>query len=246
MVSTACSAGNYAIGYAHDLIRLNRADVMIAGAADGISRIEFTGFNQFSAVAPDRCRPFDKERKGMIPAEGAGILILESLDHALARNARIYAEVAGYGLSCDGNHMTNASVGGIVECMRNALQASGIAPGQVDYISAHGTGTTANDRAECAALKEVFGPRSRTLPVSSIKSMLGHAMGAASALEAVACTLVIRDGILPPTINFETPDPDCDIDCVPNVARRQEVTAVLNNSYAFGGNNASVALTKFH
>lgn len=245
MVSTACAAGNYAIGYASDLIRLNRADVMIAGAADGISRIEFTGFNQFSAVASDRCRPFDKDRKGMIPAEGAGILILESLEHALARNATIYAEIAGYGLSCDGHHMTNASVAGITECMLRALQSSGTAREEVDYISAHGTGTAANDRTECAALKEVFGPRSSTVPVSSIKSMLGHAMGAASAMEAVACALVIRDGILPPTINYETPDPECEVDCVPNVARRQEVRVALNNSYAFGGNNASVVLKKF-
>jgi 3-oxoacyl-[acyl-carrier-protein] synthase II len=245
MVSTACAAGNYAIGHASDLIRLGRADVMIAGAADGISRIEFTGFNQFSAVAPDRCRPFDRDRKGMIPAEGAGILILEALDHALARNATIYAEIGGYGLSCDGHHMTNASVAGITECMRNALRAADMAPDDVDYISAHGTGTAANDRAECAALTEVFGPRSRTVPVSSIKSMLGHAMGAASALEAIACALVIRDGILPPTINFETPDPDCDVDCVPNVARRHHVRVALNNSYAFGGNNASVVIKKF-
>ncbi len=245
MVSTACAAGNYAIGYAADLIRLGRADIMIAGAADGISRIEFTGFNQFSAIAADRCRPFDRDRKGMIPAEGAGILVLESLDHAERRNARIYAEIAGYGLSCDGHHMTNASVAGIVRCMQNALLSAGITTEDIDYISAHGTGTIANDRTECAALREVFGPRAASVPVSSIKSMLGHTMGAASALESVACALVVREGILPPTINYETPDPECAIDCVPNVARRQEVRTALNNSYAFGGNNASVVIKKF-
>ncbi len=245
MVSTACAAGNYAIGYASDLIRLGRTDVMLAGASDGVSRIEFTGFNQFSAVAPDRCRPFDRNRKGMIPAEGAGILVLESLERALARGAAIYAEVAGYGLSCDAHHMTNASVSGITDCMLNALRAAGISRDDVDYISAHGTGTVANDRTECAAIKEVFGARSATIPVSSIKSMLGHTMGAASALESVACSLIVQQDIIPPTINFETPDPECDIDCVPNTARKHRVAVALNNSYAFGGNNASVVFKKF-
>jgi 3-oxoacyl-[acyl-carrier-protein] synthase II len=245
MVSTACAAGNYAIGYASDLIRLGRADIVLAGASDGVSRIEFTGFNQFSAVAPDLCRPFDRNRKGMIPAEGAGILVLESLEHALSRNATIYAEVTGYGLSCDAHHMTNASVAGIIDCMINALHAAGISPDEVDYISAHGTGTIANDRTECAAIKDVFGARYKTLPVSSIKSMLGHTMGAASALEAVVCSLIVQRDIIPPTINFETPDPECDIDCVPNLARKHRVAVALNNSYAFGGNNASVVFKKF-
>jgi 3-oxoacyl-[acyl-carrier-protein] synthase II len=245
MISTACAAGNYAIAHAYDLIRLNKADIMIAGAADGISRIEFTGFNQFSAVAPDKCQPFDRNRKGMIPAEGAGILILESMDHAVRRHAGIYAEVAGYGLSCDAHHMTNASVEGIAMCMQKALRDAHITVDDVDYISAHGTGTPANDRAECAAIKEVFGPRSKSIPVSSVKSMLGHAMGAASALEAAVCVLAVQTGMIPPTINFETPDPDCDIDCVPNRARKHNVNIALNNSYAFGGNNASLVFRNF-
>jgi len=242
MVSTACAAGNYAIAYAYDQIKLNRADIMIAGASDGISRIEYTGFNQFSAVAPERCQPFDKNRKGMILAEGAGMLILESLESARRRNVPIYAEIIGYGLSCDAHHMTNASVTGITECMSKALQEAGISIEDVDYISAHGTGTVANDRAECAAIKMVFGARYSKIPVSSIKSMLGHTMGAASALEAIACALVIKNSIVPPTINFETPDPECDIDCVPNQARKHLVNVALNNSYAFGGNNASLVL----
>ncbi len=245
MFSTACAAGNYAIAYAYDLLRLARADIMIAGASDGISRIEYTGFNQFSAVAPEKCQPFDKNRKGMIPGEGAGMLVLELLENAKKRNAPIYAEIAGYGLSCDAHHMTNASVAGITECMKKALRASDINPAEVDYISAHGTGTRANDRAECEAIKEVFGDRSNKIPVSSIKSMLGHTMGAASALEAITCALVVQRDSIPPTINFETPDEECDIDCIPNKSRRQTVRIALNNSYAFGGNNASLALKKF-
>ncbi len=245
LFSTACSAGNYSIGYGYDLIRFGRADVMLAGASDPFSRISFTGFNQFSAVAPEKCQPFDKNRKGMMVAEGAGVLVLESLEHAQARNAVIYAEVLGYGLSCDGHHMTTSSVDGIAACMRKAIQATGIAPEDVDYISAHGTGTPTNDRNECAAIKAVFGHRSGQIPVSSIKSMLGHTMGAASTLEAIACALAIRDHMIPPTINYETPDPECDIDCVPNVARSHAVNIALNNSYAFGGNNACLVLKKF-
>ena len=245
MVSTACAAGNYAIAYAYDLIRMDRADIMIAGASDGISRIEYTGFNQFSAVAPEKCQPFDKNRKGMMLAEGAGMLVLESMEKAIKRKAPIYAEIAGYGLSCDARHMTNASVEGITECMRKAMRDAGISPKDVDYISAHGTGTIANDRAECAAVKEVFGARYNKIPISSIKSMLGHTMGAASALEAITCALVVKNNIVPPTINFETPDPECDIDCVPNQARKHTVNVVLNNSYAFGGNNASLVVKKY-
>lgn len=245
MVSTACSAGNYAIAYAYDLIRMQRADIVIAGASDAISRIEYTGFNQFSAVAPEKCQPFDKNRKGMMLAEGAGILVVESLQRARERGANIYAEIAGYGLSCDAFHMTTASVDGVAACMRKAIAAASISVDDIDYISAHGTGTVANDRAECAAIREVLGPRYRSVPISSIKSMLGHTMGAASALEAITCALVIKNDIIPPTINYETPDPECDIDCVPNHSRKQSVNVALNNSYAFGGNNACLVLSKY-
>jgi 3-oxoacyl-[acyl-carrier-protein] synthase II len=244
MFSSACAAGNYAIGYGFDLIRLNRADLVFAGAADAFSRISFTGFNQFSAIAPEKCQPFDMNRKGMMVGEGAGILVLESLENALMRKAPIYAEILGYGLSCDAYHMTAASIEGIAECMKKAMLEANITVDSVDYISAHGTGTRANDRIECAATKEIFGPRQNTIPMSSIKSMLGHAMGAASALEAIACSLSVKNDVIPPTINFETLDPECNIDCVPNNARKHTVNIALNNSYAFGGNNACLVLSK--
>jgi 3-oxoacyl-[acyl-carrier-protein] synthase II len=245
MFTTACAAGNYAICYGYDLIRLNRADIIFAGASDPFSRIEYTGFNQLSAVAPEKCQPFDKNRKGMMVAEGAGVIILESLENALKRNAPIYAEILGYGLSCDAQHMTQPSVEGVSQCMVKAIRESGIKIEEVDYICAHGTGTPANDRTECAAIKRVFGERHGEIPVSSIKSMLGHTMGAASALETITCALIIKNDLIPPTINFETADPECDIDCVPNRARKHIVNIALNNSYAFGGNNASLVLKKY-
>jgi 3-oxoacyl-[acyl-carrier-protein] synthase II len=245
MFSTACAAGNYAICYGYDLIKLNRADIVFAGGSDPFSRIEYTGFNQLSAVAPEKCQPFDKNRKGMMVAEGAGILILEPLESALKRNAPIYAEILGYGLSCDAQHMTQPSIEGISQCIIKAMNEAGINKDDVDYISAHGTGTLANDRAECAAIKKIFGQLYKRIPVSSIKSMLGHTMGAASAIEAITCALVVKNDMIPPTINFETPDPECDIDCVPNQARKHLVNTALNNSFAFGGNNASLVLTKF-
>jgi 3-oxoacyl-[acyl-carrier-protein] synthase II len=178
-------------------------------------------------------------------AEGAGILVIESLKSALKRNATIYAEILGYGLSCDAQHMTQPSIEGISKCIINAMSEANIKREDVDYISAHGTGTQANDRTECAAIKKVFGPRYKKIPVSSIKSMIGHTMGAASALEAIACALTIKNDIIPPTINFETPDSECDIDCVPNTERKYVINIALNNSYAFGGNNASLVLKKF-
>jgi 3-oxoacyl-[acyl-carrier-protein] synthase II len=245
MFSTACAAGNYAICYGYDLIKLNRTDIVFAGGSDPFSRIEYTGFNQLSAVAPEKCQPFDKNRKGMMVAEGAGVLILEPLENALKRSAPIYAEILGYGLSCDAQHMTQPSVEGIATCIIKAMLEAGIEKEDVDYICAHGTGTIANDRAECAAIKEVFGPRYKKIPISSIKSMLGHTMGAASALEAIVCALVVKNDIIPPTINFETPDPECDIDCVPNQARKHIINIALNNSYAFGGNNACLVIKKF-
>jgi 3-oxoacyl-[acyl-carrier-protein] synthase II len=244
MFSTACAAGNYAIGYGFDLIKLGRADIVFAGGSDSFSKVAFTGFNQLAAVAPEKCQPFDKNRKGMMVSEGAGILALESLESAVKRKVHIYAEILGYGLSCDAGHMTQPSVDGVSRCMRKAMDAAGVQKEDVDYISAHGTGTLANDRTECAAIKEVFGHRHNQIPVSSIKSMLGHTMGAASALEAAVCSLAIMNGKIPPTINYETPDPECDIDCVPNQAREQTVNIALNNSYAFGGNNACLVLRK--
>ena len=181
----------------------------------------------------------------MMVAEGAGMLIIEPLEHAIARNTPIYAEIIGYGLSCDAHHMTLPSVEGVSRCMIQALHETRISIEQVDYICAHGTGTPANDKAECAAIWEVFGSRTKHIPVSSIKSMIGHTMGAASALEAISCALTVKNNVIPPTINYKTPDPECDIDCVPNQARDHEVNIALNNSYAFGGNNASLVLRKY-
>jgi 3-oxoacyl-[acyl-carrier-protein] synthase II len=242
--TTACAAGNYGIGYGFDMVRLGKADKMIVGGADAFSYSSFTGFNQFRAVAPDKCQPFDKNRKGMMVGEGAGVLLLERLDDALARGATIYAEVLGYGLSCDAHHMTNPQIAGISECIRNAFKDTGIKAADVDYICAHGTGTRHNDPAECQAIHEVFNSRTQSIPVSSIKSMLGHTMGAASAIETIACALAIRHSAVPPTINFETPDPECAIDCVPNKARQKELGVVLNNGFAFGGNNSCLVLRK--
>jgi len=196
-------------------------------------------------MSPFKCSPFDKNRKGMMVGEGSGFLILESLDSAIKRNARIYAEILGYGLSCDASHMTIQSQKGIEAVMQKALKNSGIPLENVDYICAHGTGTQMNDKTEAQAIKSVFGDRTKDIAVNSIKSILGHTMGAASAIEAVCCSLAVADSKIPPTINFETPDPDCPIDCVPNVAKSKQIRIALNNSFAFGGNNASVVFSMF-
>ncbi len=247
MIPTACAAGNYAIAYAFDALRDGAADVMLAGGADCFSRITYTGFAVLGAIARDCCRPFDLNRQGMIPGEGAGVLVLEPVERALERGARIYAEITGCGLSCDAHHMTAAHPegAGAVRAMREALRQSGRAPEDVSYISAHGTGTPTNDRLETVALKKVFGEAAYSTPLSSIKSMLGHTMGAASAIEAAACALAIHDGVVPPTINFEQPDPECDLDCVPNECRPVDVEVAMSNAYAFGGNNASLLVEKF-
>lgn len=242
MIPAACAAGTYALAYALDTVRLGRADVMLAGGADCFSRITYAGFARLGAVAPERCQPFDRDRRGMIPAEGSGVLVLETLEAARRRGARIYAEVAGYGLACDAHHMTAAhpQADGAARAMSGALEESGLNVTDIGYISAHGTGTATNDRLESMAVRRVFNGESRSIPISSIKSMIGHTMGAASAIEAAVCSLAVNEGRIPPTIHFEQPDPECDLDCVPNEAREQPVRAAMNNSYAFGGYNASM------
>ncbi len=245
VVPTACSGGNYAIGQGYDIVRKGVTDLAIVGGSDPFSRIALTGFNRLFAMAPDKCQPFDKNRKGMILGEGSGILILEELESARRRGANIYAEILGYGLSCDANHMTAPRAESIVKVMERAIKNSGIYKEDVGYISAHGTGTPSNDKAECQAINTVFGDLTGKLSVSSIKSMLGHAMGAASALEAISCCLTVKDGIIPPTINHKTADSDCAIDCVPNKAKTKKVKIVLNNSLAFGGNNACLVIRKY-
>ncbi len=247
IIPTACAAGNYAIGYAYDLIKLGRADYMVAGGSDPFSKVAFTGFERLGAVAPDICQPFDKNRKGMLIGEGAGILVLESLESALTRNARIYAEIIGYGLSCDSYHITipQPEGDGVVSSLKKSLQNANIKPEDVQYINAHGTGTVANDKAETISIKKVFGEHSKRLLVSSIKSMIGHTMGAASAIEAITCALVVKHDVIPPTINYETKDPECDLDYVPNVKRECRVNIALNTAYAFGGNNSCLVVKKF-
>ena len=247
MIPTACAAGNYAIAHAYDVLQAERADLMLAGGADSFSRITYTGFARLGAIAPEICQPFDRYRKGMIPGEGAGMLVLETLERARKRGARIYAEVAGYGLSCDAHHMTAAHPqgDGAARAMQHALDESGLTPEDVSYISAHGTGTLTNDRLETIAVKRLFKDAAYRVPISSIKSMLGHTMGAASAIEAAVCALAVFNDRVPPTINLNDPDPDCDLDYVPNYARELRVNVAMNNAYAFGGNNASLILRKW-
>jgi 3-oxoacyl-[acyl-carrier-protein] synthase II len=247
MIPTACAAGNYAIGYGFDLIRTGRTDLMLAGGADPFSRITYMGFARLGAIAPQRCQPFDKNRQGMVPGEGAAVLVLEPLENAKARGAKIYAEVLGYGVSCDSHHMTAAHPqgDGAMRAMAMAIRESGVTINDIEYISAHGTGTPTNDRVESLAVRRLFGAHADKVPMSSIKSMIGHTMGAASAIEAVACALAIDTGVAPPTINYEEQDPECDLDYVPNQARQINPRVVLNNAYAFGGNNASLCMARY-
>jgi 3-oxoacyl-[acyl-carrier-protein] synthase II len=238
VLSTACAAGNYAIGHAYDQIVSGAADIVICGGADSLSRKTYAGFTRLGAVAPDRCRPFDRNRKGIIPGEGAAALIVESCERAKARSARIHAEVLGYALTCDAKHMVAPDAGSIARCIQLAHGRSGISAKDVDYICAHGTGTPTNDVVEATAIRDVFGEV--LPPTSSIKSMIGHTMGAASALAAVACCIALEECFIPPTINHAEPDPRCDLDCVPNTARSARLGIVQNNGFAFGGNNAVV------
>ena len=247
LVSTlpaACAAGNYAIGFGADLIRMGRADVVVCGAAELLQELQFAGFVRLAAMAKERCRPFDRDREGLILGEGAAVLVLESEAHAVARDATAQAEVLGMGLTCDGYHITrpHPDAAGSIEAMRQAISRSGITPSAIDFVNAHGTGTKANDVAETKVMHDVFGDR--RVPISSMKSMLGHCMGAASAIEAAGCVFTLETGIYPPTIGFETPDPECDVDVVANVAREGKADIILNNSLAFGGYNAVTCFSR--
>ncbi len=246
IIPTACAAGNYTLGHSLDLLRAGEVDAMIAGAVEPFSLTAYTGFHKLGGMAADVPRPFSGDRSGMMLAEGAGMLVLEPLDRAKARGARIYAELAGYGLSCDAHHMTSPHPegDGAFASMRGALNDAGAWPAQIDYVNAHGTGTPANDRIETLAVKRLLGERARNVPLTSIKGTLGHSLGAASALEAIACALSISRGCIPPTMNHREPDPECDLDCVPNEAREAEVRFALSNSFAFGGNNCCLLLRR--
>ena len=243
VVPTACAAGNYAVSIARGWVQAGYTDVVLAGGCDPLSRVAFTGFARLGAIAPEFCRPFDRERQGLLIGEGAGMVVVESLDSARRRGAHIYAEVAGVGFSCDAHHMTmpQPEGRGITLAMERALRDARLAVDAIDYVSAHGTGTKANDKIESAAVKALCGDHAA--PVSSIKSMIGHTMGAASALETIACCLAIENGAIPPTIHHEHPDPECDVDVVPNEARNHRVEVALNNAFAFGGNNSCLVLT---
>jgi 3-oxoacyl-[acyl-carrier-protein] synthase II len=242
-IPTACAAGNYAIGYGFDAVRAGEVDFALCGGADAMCRKTFAGFYRVGTIAPDRCQPFDVDRKGILTGEGAGVLVLESLSSALARGARIYAEVLGYGLNCDAYHQVAPNEDSVATAMRLAIENAGVKPNEVDLVSAHGTGTKANDITEARAIRQVFGDSTpRTI---SIKSMLGHSMGAASALAAIACALAITHRFIPPTINHVETDPECDVDCVPNQAVEADLRVVQNNGLAFGGNNAVVILGRY-
>ena len=253
-VVTACATGAHSIGDAFRAIQYGDADAIISGGTEAnIAPLTIAGFNAMKALStrndePEKaCRPFEKNRDGFVVAEGAGIMILEELESALKRKTKIYAEVAGYGYTADAYHITAPSPNGdgAARCMRMAIKDAGLRPEDVDYINAHGTSTELNDLTETQAIKTVFGEYAKKVPVSSTKSMTGHLLGAAGSTEAIFSVLSMRDGILPPTINYEEPDPECDLDYVPNVARRQRVDVAMSNVFGFGGTNATLVFKRF-
>jgi len=253
-VVTACATGNHAIGDAFKVIQRGDADLMIAGGAEAIIvPLTMAGFCAMKAMTnrnddpPHASRPFEADRDGFVPSEGAGIVVLEALEHARRRDARIYGEIVGYGASADAHHMTapDPDGDGALRAMAGAMRDAGLEPSAIDYINAHGTSTPYNDKFETIAIKRLFGEHAGRLAVSSTKSMTGHLLGAAGGVEAIATTLALHHGILPPTINYETPDPECDLDYVPNQARKQDVEVALSNAFGFGGTNATLAFKKY-
>ena len=251
-VCTACATGNHAIGESFRLIQRGDADVMIAGGTEAvITPLTIAGFSSMRALStrnsePERAsRPFDKDRAGFVMGEGCGLMMLESLEHAQRRGVRIYAELVGYGMSADAYHITLPALDGAVRSMRLSLEDAKMPPSEVEYVNAHGTSTPAGDLNETLALKEVFGEHAKKLAVSSTKSMTGHLLGAAGGIESVITVLTLSKGMVPPTINYETPDPECDLDYVPNTARAAQVHAALTNSFGFGGTNASLICKRF-
>jgi len=252
-VATACASGNHAIGDAFRIIQRGDADVMVCGGTEAaITPMGFGGFCALRALStrndePEKAsRPFDKNRDGFVMGEGSGIVVLEEKERAVKRGATIYCELAGYGMSGDAYHMTapDPEGDGGVRCMVAAMKDAGIKPEEVDYINAHGTSTTYNDKIETLAIKKVFGPHAKKLAVSSTKSVMGHLLGAAGGVELIACALAIKEGMIPPTINYETPDPDCDLDYVPNKPRAAKIRVAISNSLGFGGHNATLVVKK--
>ncbi len=254
-IETACAASSHAVGESFRMIREGLADAMITGGAEAVvTPLALGGFCSMRALStrndePEKAsRPFDLDRDGFVMGEGAGILILEGLDHALERGASVYAELVGYGMSGDAYHVSapHPEGEGAIACMKLALEYAGIGPEEVDYINAHGTSTKLNDLSENKAIKVVFGDHAYKLAISSTKSMTGHLLGGAGGLEAIYTVLTLKHGIIPPTINYETPDPECDLDYVPNVARKADPKAAMTNSFGFGGTNASLIFKTFH
>jgi len=250
-VSSACASGSQAIGEAAEMIRAGRADVMFAGGADApLAFGVVKAWEAMRVLAPAgddparACRPFSRDRRGLVLGEGAGIVVLEAWEHAERRGARVHAELAGYGSTADARHITQPGLDAPARAIECALLQAGLDAREIGYVNAHGSGTRANDAAETAVLKRVFGDHARRLVMSSTKSMHGHAMGASGALEIIACVLAIVHGIIPPTANYTEPDPECDLDCVPNVARQARVDAAVSNSFAFGGLNAVLAVRR--
>ena len=252
-VVTACATGTNAIGEAYRMIQYGTADVIIAGGTESsITPLSIAGFTTLTALSksedPKRASiPFDSERDGFVMGEGAGILILESLEHAQKRGAKIYAEVVGYGSTCDAYHMTSPSPDGegAARAMELAISEAGISKEEVSYINAHGTSTPVNDKFETTAIKTVFGDYTKNVPVSSTKSMVGHLLGAAGAIEGVICVKALEEGFIPPTIGYSVPDPECDLDCVPNVGRKADLKYAMSNSLGFGGHNAVILMKKW-
>jgi 3-oxoacyl-[acyl-carrier-protein] synthase II len=245
-ITTACSSSATSLGYAADLIRHGYCDVVVTGGADTFARLTHGGFNALRSVDPDPCRPFDRRRKGLTIGEAAGLLVFEEEEHAKRRGANLRARFLGYGVTSDAHHMTQPEPTGEAgaRTLNACLKAAGLNPEDVDYVNAHGTATPQNDSAETAAIKRALGARAYEIPVSSIKSMLGHCLCSAGAIEAVATVRTIETGVVPPTINWGERDPECDLDVVPNVAREARVRVALSNSFAFGGNSTVVAFGK--
>jgi nodulation protein E len=245
-LSTACSSANHAIGHAFWMVRQGIAEMAITGGSEApFSFGLLKAWEAMRVVSPDTCRPFSKNRKGMILGEGGAMLVIEPLEAARARGACIYGEIVGFGMSSDAHHITQPCVEGPVQAMRQALRDGNMRPEEVGYINAHGTGTLANDAVETRAIRAVFGQQADRLVVSSTKSMHGHALGAAGAIEAIATVLALRRGLIPPTANFEEPDPACDLDVVPNQPRESKAECALSNSFAFGGLNAVLAFRRW-
>jgi 3-oxoacyl-[acyl-carrier-protein] synthase II len=246
--ATVCSSSSVSLGVAYEMIQMDLADVMVSGGSDSLCEVSFSGFNSLKLVDPESCKPFDKRRQGLIIGEGAGILILEELEHALKRNVPIHSEFLGYGICADAYHLTSPEPNGegVERVIRTALAHAGISPEEVDTINAHGTATPFNDIAETRGIKRVFGERAKEIPISGIKSMVGHCLGSAGGIEAVATVLTIENGIIPPTIHYEVPDPLCDLNYTPNHSVKKDVRIAISNSFAFGGNNACLVFKKFN